>query len=811
MKNSTKFVIIFWLSVFLISVLSVLYFTLTSAGVFGKMPSFEELENKKENLATKIWTEDGILLGTYFKENRSQISYNGLSKNLIDALVATEDVRFYSHSGIDFKALPRVISGMFGSLKGGGSTITQQLAKMLFPRKTNMNKVELVHRKFQEWVIAVKLEKNYTKEEIISMYLNKFDFLNLAVGIESAARVYFNTTPDTLNLNQAAMLVGMAKNPSLFNPLRREQQTLERRNVVLMQMVKYGYLEKEKYDSLKVLPLNIDYHPVDHNLGDATYFREFLRQWLTAKKPMRSNYIDVRDYVEDSINWHNDPSYGWFSKNTKPDGSYYDIYKDGLQIYTTINSRMQKYAEQAVAEHIGTYLQPAFFKDQKGRKQAPFSDMLVQKDVEKIMNASMRRCSRWADLKNSGLSDKEIEKTFYEPSEMSVFSWDGDTNIFKTVAKCFKYPAKIIHHDNKTTKGLIKKDIDVIMTPYDSILYYKHFLRTGMMSMEPESGYVKAFVGGIDYRFFKYDQVTKSRRQVGSTVKPYIYCLAMQNGLLPCTKVPNVAVSFKINKGKGEEIYTPKYSPLKGLDGEMISLKQGLANSLNQISAWILKQYACGIDNNYEGVQNVVDIAKSMGINSPIDAVPSICVGSAEVLISEMVASYCAFANQGMGVKPMYVAKITDKNGNTLQTFYAKKFMTKISEKDAYLMVELMRAVTSEGTASRLRYSYGLTADLAGKTGTTNENSDGWFMGMTPQLVSGVWVGGEERSIRFRFMDFGQGAVMALPIWGLYMKKVFNDKNLPYSQDVHFKEPANLSQDIINCHDADNNSKDYND
>ncbi|MDR2836001.1 MAG: transglycosylase domain-containing protein, partial [Bacteroidales bacterium] len=484
MKNSNiinKILIIFWTGVFVVIIGFVIYFSLSSRGFFGKMPTFEELENKDENLATKIWSEDNNLLGTYFRENRYAITFDQLSPTLIDALISTEDIRFYDHDGIDFKALPRVFSGLLGnSSKGGGSTITQQLAKMLFPRKSNMSKMELVHRKFQEWIIAVKIEKNFTKEEILAMYLNKFDFLNLAVGIESAARVYFNTTPDKLKIEQVAMLIGMAKNPSLFNPLRREEETLKRRNVVLSQMVKYDKLSKAEFDSLKLLPLEINYHPVDHNLGSATYFREFLRQWLTAKEPIKKNYTDERDYIEDSINWYSEPSYGWFSKNTKSNGDNYDIYKDGLQIYTTIDSRMQKYAEEAIIEHIGTFIQPAFFKDQLSNTKPPFGNDVTQAQIEKIISSSMRRSDRWIELKSTGMSEAKIEETFYEPIKMTVFSWDGDTTTFNKVAKKFQYPAKIVPYEK------IKKtdhDIDVIMTPYDSILYYKHFLRTGFMSM----------------------------------------------------------------------------------------------------------------------------------------------------------------------------------------------------------------------------------------------------------------------------------------------------------------------------------------
>lgn len=817
-----KLIVICWLLVIFLVLSVVVYFSLTANGKLGDMPSFEELENTNENLATKIWSEDKVLLGTFFRENRSEVSFDELSPKLVDALICTEDVRYYEHSGIDFQSLPRVITGIIGSgSKGGGSTITQQLAKMLFPRKQNMSKIALVHRKFQEWIIATKLERNYTKEEILTMYLNKFDFLNLAVGIESASRVYFNTTPDKLKTEEAAMLVGMAKNPSLYNPLRRIEETKNRRNVVMYQMMKYGKLSKEEYDSLKNLPISLNYKPVDHNIGIATYFREFIRLWLTAKEPKRENYIDQRDFVEDSINWQNDPSFGWISKNKKATGENYDIYKDGLEIYTTIDSRMQEYAEYAVTEHLSNEIQPAFFRDQKNNKHPPFGNDVAPSQIEKIMRASMRRSDRWITMRNEGISESKIEKSFYEPQEMTIFSWNDDTTIFKTIFKDNKHVKNVkinrlggikkIVKNKKTKKNdtiYNRYSFDVTMTPYDSLIYYKHFLRTGFMSMEPESGHVKAYVGGIDFQNFKFDQVSKSRRQIGSTIKPFIYSLAMQNGYSPCTKVPNVEVTFKINNGDKEEFYTPKFSSTK-LDGEMITLKQGLANSLNQISAWVLKQCAAGINNNYDGVENVVKIANSMGINSPIEPVPSICTGAAEVLISELVSSYCAFANQAKGIKPLYITKIVDKNGNTLANFVPRFLTTEISPSCAYLTLELMKGVINEGTGISLRYKYDLKGEIAGKTGTTNSNSDGWFVGLTPQLVSACWVGGEERSIRFNTMLYGQGAALALPIWGIYMKKVFDDPKLPYSTTAVFKRPSELDVDI-DCSKYDNEENEEN-
>lgn len=814
-----KIIITCWLLVVFFIAGMLVYFYLIANGKLGDMPTFQELENTNENLATKIWSEDKILLGTYFKENRSEATYNQLSPYLLDALISTEDIRFYDHSGIDFKSIPRVISGLIGSgSKGGGSTITQQLAKMLFPRKINMSKLELVHRKFQEWVIASKLEKNYTKEEILIMYLNKFDFLNLAVGIESASRVYFNTTPDKLKIEEAAMLVGMAKNPSLYNPLKRLEETKKRRNVVMAQMNKYGKLSKEDFDSLKNLPIILNYQPVDHNMGIATYFREFIRIWLAAKEPIKDNYIDIRDFVEDSINWNNDPSYGWITKNKKATGENYDIYKDGLEIFTTIDSRMQEYAELAVIEHLSGEIQPAFFADQKNNHHPPFGNDVTQSQREKIMNASMRRSDRWISMRQEGISESKIEKSFFQPVDMTIFSWNDDTNVFKIIFKDDKHVKNIkinkyggikkIIQNKKTKKNdtiYNQYSFDVTMTPYDSLIYYKHFLRTGFMSMEPESGHVKAYVGGIDFQNFKFDQVSKSRRQIGSTIKPFIYSLAMQDGFSPCTEVPNIEVTFKINKGKKEEFYTPKFSSTK-LDGEMITLKQGLANSLNQISAWVLKQCASGINNNYDGVENIVKIAKSMGMNSPIDPVPSICTGAAEVLISELVSSYCAFANQAKGIRPLYITKIVDKNGNILANFVPQFLTTEISPSSAYLTLELMKAVINEGTGISIRYQYDIKGEIAGKTGTTNSNSDGWFVGLTPQLVSACWVGGEERSIRFNTMLYGQGARLALPIWAIYMKKIFNDPKLPYTTKAVFKKPTELNTEI-DCSKYENDNK----
>jgi penicillin-binding protein 1A len=731
------------------------YFIVLSNG--KDMPTFKELENPNENLATRIYSSDDQLLGTYFRENRSYVPYDSISQNVIDALIATEDVRFYDHCGVDFKSLPRVFKGIVtgNSAKGGGSTISQQLAKMLFPRE-KMSKIQFVNRKFKEWIIATKLENQYTKEEIISMYLNKFDFLNLAVGIESASRIYFDTIPLGLTKTQAAMLVGMAQNPSLYNPIRYPERALSRRNTVLSQMLKYDKITRAEYDSLVNEPLGINFRRADHNLGAATYFREFLRLWLTAKKPIKDNYVDVREYIEDSINWEIDPSYGWCNKNKKPDGSSYDIYSDGLQLYTTIDSRMQKYAEEAVAEHVGAYLQPEFTKSMANNKNAPYYSSIAASKKEECINSAMRRTERWRVLKKAGVSEEDIVKTFYVKDTMTVFSWNGD--------------------------------IDTVMTPMDSMMYYKGFLQAGFLSMEPKTGHVKAYVGGINYMHFKYDNATKSRRQVGSTFKPFIYCLLMQNGYSPCTKVPNVEQTFKLPTG---QYYTPRYSKSK-LDGQTITLKQGLAGSLNQISAWALKQTT---------PEAVVDLANKMGVHSQIEPFPSMCVGIPQVLLCEMVGAYCTYPNKGIYTRPIYITRIEDKDGNELASFIPIQTEA-ISEETAALMIELLRGVVDMGTGSRLRFKYNLTGEMGGKTGTTNNNSDAWFMGVTPNLVNGAWVGGEEPTIRFSNMAFGQGASAALPIWALYMQKVYADRKLnkKYSPDDKFPMPEGI-KDLIDCHE----------
>jgi penicillin-binding protein 1A len=691
--------------------------------VFADLPSLEELENPRSNLASEIISSDQKVIGKYYIENRTNVSYHQISPNVVNALIATEDARFYTHSGVDVRALMRAVSGALSGREGsgGGSTITQQLAKMLFPRE-NLNKIELVLRKFKEWIIAVKLERNYTKNEIIAMYLNKFDFINNAVGIKSAARIYFDTTPDSLKIEQAAMLVGMAKNPSLFNPKRKHENALNRRNVVLNQMAKYKYITEAQCEKYKKIPLKIKFTSEDQNEGIATYFREYLRDYM--KK--------------------------WCKEHKKPDGSNYNLYKDGLKIYTTINSKMQRYAEEAVKEWL-TELQGKFFTHWKGRKTAPFYNM-NEEEVQKLMTQAMKRSERYRVLKERGMSDAEIKATFMKKVETKLFSWKGE--------------------------------FDTIITPWDSMRYCKYFLQTGFMSMEPSTGYIRAWVGGIDYHNFKYDHVRQGKRQVGSTFKPFVYTLAMQEQWSPCYQVPNIPVSFDLPEGGS---WTPKNSDAKY--GGMMTLKKGLALSVNSITAYVMKQF---------GPQAVVDLARKLGIESDLEAVPSLCLGTADISVFEMVGANSTFANQGVWVEPTFITRIEDKNGNVLEDFIPRR-VEAISKETAYLTLNLMKGVVDHGTGLRLRFRYGLTAPIAGKTGTTQNNSDGWFMGITPDLVSGVWVGCEDRSAHFRSTDLGQGASMALPIWGLYMKKVYNDKSLKVTQS-DFEKPEGLDLKIeLDC------------
>ncbi len=723
--------------------LIVLIFWMISKGWLGYMPPLDELQNPKNKYATEIYSSDLQVIGSYYRtENRVEVAYPDISPNMINALIATEDVRFYNHPGIDAKGLLRAII-MLGQ-RGGGSTLTQQLSKQLYSPTAN-NIFERALQKPIEWVIAAQLERLYSKEEIITMYLNQFDFLYNAVGIRQAARVYFNTTPDKLTIEQAAMLVGMCKNPSSYNPIRRPERALNRRNTVLSQMEKYGKISEEECDSLQQLPLNITYRSVDHKQGLAPYFREYLRQVLTAKEPKESHYSEWNkaQYELDKRQWEENPLYGFCNKNTKPDGSKYDLYSDGLRIYTTIDARMQQYAEEAVSEHMQA-LQKQFFKEKRKKKYAPFSKDLTQEEIDGIMTRSMKQSERYRLLKKAGKSAQEIQTIFDQPVEMQIFTYQGM--------------------------------VDTILSPLDSIRWQKYFLRCGFMSMEAHTGHVKAYVGGPNFANFQYDMVTKGRRQVGSTVKPYLYTLAMEEGMWPCDKTIYEPVT--LIDGNGNE-WTPKESHKPDNQGDTVTLKWGLEESSNWMSAYLMSLYT---------PESLVKLMHSFGIEGYLDPVVSICLGPCEVSVAEMTDAYTAYANKGIRVEPLYVTRIEDNNGNIIATFTPKTYEI-ISELTSYKMLDMLRNIMDHGTGVRARFRYNLRMPAGGKTGTSQNHSDGWFVGFTPSLVNGCWVGGEDRAIHFDNMRDGQGANMALPIWSIYMQKVLKDTTLGYSPNEQFDVP----------------------
>ncbi len=756
-----KILIGLWV-LFFVGVVSVfVLFGKISDGKIGYLPPIEELQNPRNKYATEIYSSDMQVIGRFFKsqENRVYTSYEDLSPYLVDALVSTEDVRFYEHSGIDGRALFRVgfKTLLLGQGKGGGSTISQQLAKLLFTENSAKSKFERAYQKLTEWVIAVKLEKYYTKDEIITMYFNKFDFLNNAVGIKSAAQIYFNKTPKELNKEEAALLVGMLQNPTKYNPVRERTKKAgrERRNVVLSQMMVNNKITKAECDSLSALDITLNYQKVDHKLGPAPYFRERLRVMMTAKKPDPARYPKWmhQKYYEDSLSWADDPLYGWCNKNLKQDGTPYNLYTDGLKIYTTIDSRMQQCAESACEKYLGEYLQPLFFKENNlsKNKKAPFSTTSTQAQVDSILIRSVRQSERYYGLKRDGLSEKEIMENFKTPTQVTVFDWKDGTK-------------------------------DTVMSPYDSIRYTKAFLRCGLMSIDPVNGHVKAYVGGPNYNFFQYDMASVGRRQVGSTIKPYLYALAMEDGMSPCDEVPNIQPQVMLPSG---EIWEPRNVPYgkegKEEEGKMITLKRGLQTSNNWISAYLIKQL---------GPERFVALLHSLGLKNHIDAVPSLCLGIADVSVCEMVAAYTAFANKGIQTDPLYVTRIEDNNGNIIATFVPRMrevFSAETSEK----MIALLKGVISGGTGMRLHtkrydYSIGWETPVAGKTGTTQNNSDGWFMGFVPNLITGVWVGGEDRDVHFDNIRNGQGSATALPIWGYYMNGVYNDSTIGYSRTEPF-------------------------
>jgi penicillin-binding protein 1A len=718
-----KYVLWFWgitLSGFIIIIFTFLF---ASWGFLGTLPTFKDLENPESNLATEVISSDGVTIGKYAKENRTPIKFNELPDNLVNALIATEDERFYEHSGIDFRGTTRAVLKP-GS--GGASTITQQLAKMLFTGERAKNKIERVLQKVKEWVVATKLEKQYTKQEIIAMYLNKYDFLNQAVGIRSAARIYFGKEPIALQLNESAMLVGMLKNSSYFNPLRREALVTQRRNVVLLQMSKNDFITEDEKIKLQKLPLNLKYTPERHDVGLATYFRAHLQ------KMMRT----------------------WVQENPKPNGEQYDIFSDGLKIYVTIDSRMQKYAEEAVSEHMAN-LQKYFFIEQKRNKTAPFYDLDTD-EIERSYERAKKSSERYRRLRAAGISAKEIDKIFKTKTEMSVFSWKGDK--------------------------------DTIMSPMDSIKYYKFFLRTGLLSIEPQSGHIKAWVGGIDNKHFKYDAVAQQKRQVGSTFKPFVYATAInQLGMSPCDELPNTP--YTIPKGKYGLLQDWMPSNSDGKYGGMMTLKDALAGSVNVVTANLIDKVT---------PENVVRLAKAAGIESDIPPTPAIALGAVELSLLEMISAYSTFANKGLRVSPMIITRIEDKNGTVLKDFVPET-QEVLSEESAFVILNLLKGVTESGSGIRLRstytsagsvatgFPYLFTNPIAGKTGTTQNQSDGWFMGIVPNLTTGVWTGGEDRAVHFAGISKGQGATMALPTWALFMKKCYADKTLKISKEDFIK------------------------
>ena len=767
MKEETKKKILkwFWL---LFSIPVVLVVSLIGlVWAFADIPSFEELENPDSKLATQVIAEDGEILTTFHIENRSYVSYEELSPNLVNAAVATEDVRFYNHSGIDFKSLGRVIfKTLLGgdSSQGGGSTITQQLAKTLYPRQDvssripGMSKLKMVWIKLKEWVTAVKLERSYTKNEIMNMYMNQVFFGSNAYGIKAAAQTFFGKAPVDLTVEEAATLVGMVNKPTRYNPALNPDKSLTRRNFVISQMEKAGFITEDQRDSIRQIPITLSYQVQDHNAGVGPYFRDMLRRTMNAKEPKRSSYAQYEDYVVDSLQWADNAFYGWLNKNTKADGTKYNLDRDGLRIYTTINYKMQKYAEEAVAEHLGKDLQKSFWRDIRWKKNKPFSDDVEQATVDMLMKQARRWSDRYRIMKNEGSSEAEIWKSFSVPVKMRVFSW------------------------NK--KGYI----DTVMTPDDSIRYYKSHLRAAFMAIEPHTGHIKAYVGGPNYRYFKYDNVRQGKRQVGSTIKPYLYTLAMQEGMTPCDKVVNVPQTFLVQ----DTTWTPKSTDKDEWIGQTVTLKWGLTKSSNNISAYLMKQY---------GPHAMADMMRKMGIGCHIDETYSLCVGSADISVYDMVAAYNTFPSKGVFVSPIFVTRIEDSMGNVLGEFSNPK-REAISEYTAFLMANLMQGVVNSGTGIRLRAKYGLKGEIAGKTGTTNDQSDGWFIGYTPSLTAGVWVGAEDRQVHFESLALGGGSNMALPIWGLFMQKVLQDGTLGVYETDRFVAPPGISLDL-DCDGSD--------
>ena len=767
MKEETKKKIIKWFWIVFCAPFILVGGLIGLVWAFADIPSFEELEDPESKLATQVIAENGEILTTFHIENRSYVSFEELSPNLVHAAVATEDVRFYNHSGIDFRSLARVIfKTLLGgdSSQGGGSTLTQQLAKTLYPREDvssripGVSKLKMVWIKLKEWVTAVKLERSYTKDEIMTMYMNQVFFGSNAYGIKAAAQTFFGKSPIDLTVEEAATLVGMVNKPTRYNPAINPDKSLVRRNFVISQMSKAGYLTKEQKDSIQNIPITLSYQVQDHNAGVGPYFRDMLRRTMNAKEPRRSSYSQYEDYVVDSLQWADNAFYGWLNKNLKADGTRYNLDRDGLRIYTTINYKMQKYAEEAVAEHLGKDLQKSFWRDIRWKKNKPFSDDVDQATVDMLMKQARRWSDRYRIMKNEGASEAEIWKSFSVPTKMRVFSWNR--------------------------QGYI----DTVMTPDDSIRYYKSHLRAAFMAIEPHTGHVKAYVGGPNYRYFKYDNVRQGKRQVGSTIKPFLYTLAMQEGMTPCDKVVNVPQTFLVQ----DTTWTPKSTDRDEWIGQTVTLKWGLTKSSNNISAYLMKQY---------GPHAMADMMRKMGIGCHIDETYSLCVGSADIPVYDMVAAYNTFPSKGVFVTPIFVTRIEDNDGNLLGEFNNLK-REAVSDYTAYLMANLMQGVVNSGTGVRLRAKYGLKGEIAGKTGTTNDQSDGWFIGYTPSLTAGVWVGAEDRQVHFESLSLGGGSNMALPIWGLFMQKVRADGTLGVSETDRFMAPPGVTLQL-DCDGSD--------
>ena len=746
-----KFVCFLWACFVLAACAAGAFFAAIARGWIGYVPPLSELQTPISRFASQVVSADGVLLGTWSRsENRIFVDYDEISPHVFRALVATEDVRFFRHSGIDARALGRAVvkRGLFGDKgAGGGSTITQQLAKQLYS-STAASPAERLLQKPIEWVIAVELERQYTKEEILTLYLNYFDFLHGAVGIKTAAATYFGKLPRDLSLNEAATLVGMCKNPSFFNPVRFPERCRQRRNVVLGQMAKAGFLTEAERQALSTEPLTLNFHRADHKEGSATYLREMLRRVLMARRPQREDYHEWQagQFYEDSVAWERDPLYGWCNKNFKRDGSPYNIYTDGLKIRTTVDSRMQRYAEESVRGHVAFYLQPLFERQRRGSATFPFTDALTPAQVAAIMDKAMRLSDRYRAMKAAGAGEAEIRQAFDTPTAMTVYSYHGD--------------------------------VDTVMTPMDSIRYYKSFLRAAFFSMDPANGHVKAYVGGLDYTHFQYDMCTSGRRQVGSTIKPFLYALAMQDGLTPCDELMNAQRTYYV----AGRPWTPRNSG-HARYGEMVTLKWGLSRSNNWISAALMQ----AIDPTG---QRLAALLHEFGVmNRDIHPSMALCLGPCDISVAEMASAYTAFVNRGIRCAPLFVTRIEDREGNVLAEFQPRMNEV-ISEESSYKMIDMLRAVVDGGTAGRLRFKYHLDAPMGGKTGTTNRNSDGWFVGFTPRLVSACWVGGEDRDIHFNSMAIGQGASSALPIWAYYMTKVYRDKSLGYRKDEAFNIPS---------------------